>query len=31
MRYAEYAEIVELSTWLSLDQKYGGGSPETGA
>lgn len=31
MRYGEYAEIVKLSAWLSLDQKYGEGSPDKDA
>jgi 2,3-dimethylmalate lyase len=31
MRYAEYADIVKLSTWLSLDEKYGEGSSEGSA
>jgi 2-methylisocitrate lyase-like PEP mutase family enzyme len=31
MRYAEYADIVKLATWLSLDEKYGDGSSEGSA
>lgn len=31
MRYGEYADIVKLSAWLSLDQRYGATLPERGA